>query len=234
MLRTLTQLGDRVTRHMNPADGEQLMEDLARLHSSSIIKFEGKKYICRGRTIFSHKYDETFLEVYDDGGAKIMFAPISEIDNRFPAVGYYNIETAKYNVAVMINRHTDRRSWRYGFHNEIASLSSPYLPENSDLMYRVTEKIPNPTPDISISDKGRLYMSATDDLHSFSDAFSSICDRKSVSVAISRDVAVASSPYTKEVGVFLTGSKVGTVKSNGDINITVDWAEETVMEVCNA
>ena len=234
MLRTLTQLGDRATRHVNPADGEQLMEDIARLHSSSIVKVDGNKYVCRGRTIFSPKYDETFLEVYDNGGAKIMFAPMSEIDNRFPAVGYYNIEKAKYNIAIMINRYTDRRSWRYGFHNEIASISSPYLSENSDILYRAMESIPNPMPDLSLSDKGRFYMSTTDSLHSFSDAFSSICDHKSLSVAISRDVAIASSPYTNEVGVFLTGSKVGIVRSNGDINITVDWAEETVMEVCNA
>lgn len=229
MPRTIEQIPDP-TREARLPSGEQTLRDLGRLHSGSAVKWKGKMYMCKEGAVYCRQENKIYMAVHIDGG-RTRFIPFDEIDNDFPETGYYNIASGT-RKAIMINRRTASRSWRYGFHKAVADVSMPYMTSDNNLMHEVLKDVPR-VLGMNFENVYRYYFASKGKFHPFSVALRSIKKGKSLSVAINRQVAIASSPYENEIGVFLMGSKVGVVNSSEEVEMLVDWAEDSVLEVCN-
>jgi len=231
MFRTMSEVDDLTHEYLQGSN--QHLRDIGRLHEGSVVKYEGEFYNCDGGCYYSSSIGEVLLCVYNCIGEEGIrgLIPFREVDNSFPEVGYYNISHSGPRKAIMINRRVNSRAWRYGFHPSIADVSTPYLRSSASLMDSIMEDVP---PAFRGSSRSiDRYLAADGEFHPFHAAYSSIRTGRSLSVAISRDVAIASSPMKDEVGIFLMGTRVGTVDKNGEIQIELEWATDSIMEVCN-
>lgn len=213
------------------------LNDIGRTHSGCIVTISGEKYSCTGSAVYSVSEQEVYLGVYSVVRRRFRdeerFVVLSDIDTSFPEVGYYNLDKGEGgNKAIMLSRQVARRSWRHSVHKENLSLTLPYL-EGSSLSTRLLERgveVVHPIPSIL-----RPYVHLKEDFLPFSQSYRAIREGEIIGAAISREIAIASDPFSEEVGIFLLGEKVGTIApGTGQPHVTHNWARPTIEEVCNA
>jgi len=221
---------------MRAAEGHHSLEDLGRLHSNSIVTCNGKKYLLRGRAVVGRKTGKIYIEARDLSKPEPTtrhYLPFEKIDNKFPEVGYYNVSVLAPMRAIFVDRITSQRQWRYGFHESIARISTPFVPKAADALHFFFRDIRHINQEHTTT--LMVYSQCDDNYLPFDEAMHKISRNQAISVALSNKVAISLSPYDNSIGVFLMGVEVGSVDpSTGQLHIFKEWAEDSIKEVCNA
>lgn len=215
----------------NPPIGT-FLEDISRQHRNAIIKFGGKKFRCTGSAVYSQ--EKVFLGVSVVKGEKDTerFVPMDLVDNSFPEVGYYNIrKKGVCNKTLLLERLTNSRQWRYGFHPTICRTSVPYWSDGGLVDRLLEDSIKSLETTSSSSVITSRYLNTEDEVTPYIEALKLIRGGKSIAEAISRQIAVAACPFREEIGVFILGKQVGTVNKDNTINYTQLWAIDFLKEV---
>lgn len=227
-----------LTGRYSPPEGGQYLQDIGRTHSGSIVIFEGVKYLCTGECYFS---DEVVLVAHGktESSRDKVILPFKDVNSKFPEVGWYNHFGTKKGICTYLDRKTARQ-WRFGYHRSIAYHRMPYVGTGSTLysyLYRIASKS---------SDKKSMYAGENRENtayncmyssypYTYETALESLNIKESISLALSNRISVALSPFVPdEIGVFLGTSKVAVVNGKGVLNVLEPWAEESILEVCNA
>ncbi len=236
MLKTMKGWKEEFSTSMRVVEGQHSLEDLGRLHSNSIVTCNGKKYLLRGRAVVGRKTGKIYIEARDLSKPEPTarhYLPFEKIDNKFPEVGYYNVSALTPTRAIFVDRITSQRQWRYGFHESIARISTPFVPKVADALHFFFSDIRQINQDYSTT--LMVYSQCSDNYLQLDEALHTISRNHAISAALSKKVAISLSPYDNSIGVFLMGVEVGSIDpSNGQVHIFQEWAEDSIKEVCNA
>lgn len=224
--------------HTSLPSSSYSLEDLARLYQNSIVVSGDRKFITLDRAGLDTGTEDVYLRAIDpiEGPHEAKFLRMGSFSSKFPDIGYYNLTSEGLSrKAIFLDRATAQRQWRYGFHKSIARISSPYLGSNGQpLMEQVFKENLETSGLNNLYPVSQLYILSDENYIAYDQAIEELTSGQALSVALNRKVALSLSPYRNSIGIFVMEVQVGSIDMSRNLTIIKDWAEDSVMEVCNA